>query len=190
MRPSIIAALIVTGTTLFCGCASYKPGAGAQGTVQSIWVAPAVNNSYMPQIATLVSEHVRESFLSDNLVRLVRKDAADAKLEVTILAVSREGRAEGVGIINPNGQGSSVDKGLYQAIDVTISARAVLTSNANGEVLFEHTFETSTQTVPDFYISSSADAERMLMPVLARDLARQIHDAIAARWDDDNTGNE
>ncbi len=90
-------ALTLGGALLLGACASYKPGAAAQGTVESIWVAPAINQSYMPQVATIISERVRNTFLQDNLVRLVRKDAADARLEITVKQVDRTGRATGHG---------------------------------------------------------------------------------------------
>ncbi|MFA5257309.1 MAG: LPS assembly lipoprotein LptE [Opitutales bacterium] len=190
MRTKILSATLAICATLLCACSTYKPGAAAKGTVQSIWVAPAINQSYMPQVATILSERVRVAFLEDNLVRLVRRDVADAKLEITVLGVEREGHASGVTVVQTdevNGvpvQSIGTDNGLYKAFDVTLSARVVLTDNATGEVLVDQTFKASVQSTPNFILSSSADEERLLMPILARDLARQIHDAIAQRWDD------
>ncbi len=172
-------------------CGTYKPGAATQGNIQSIWVAPALNQSYMPQVAVVLSEHLRDRFMKDNLVRLVRRDAADATLEVTIVSLEREGRVRGLVVPvkgeDDNGNptySNKTDKGLYKAVDITLRAKAVLRDNASDKILFEGEFSAGTQTLPGMYISTSADNERMLIPVLARELARQIHDAVALRWDE------
>ena len=189
MTPIRLTAILAASLAMLCGCASYKAGAGIANT-ESIWIAPAINQSYMPQIASVLTERVREAFLSDNIVRIVRKDAADTRLDITIDSVNRESRASGpyVARTTETSTGTKTeetrDNGLDKAYDIILTARAVLTDSKTDRVILDRTYTTSTQALPHPYTLTSADDERMLMPILARDLARQIHDDIAHRWDE------
>jgi hypothetical protein len=189
MRKLTFIAATLAAILLAAGCATYKSGAG-DSTLggRTIWVAPAVNQSYMPQVATAITERVREAFLQDNERTLARRDDADTRLDITVTEIEREGHAPGLtvpDVTEQNGAKNVVsreDRGLYKAYDVILSARAVLTDSKTGKVLFDHEFVTTSQSLPSPYTTTSADQERLLIPILARDLARQIHDSIAHGW--------
>lgn len=176
------------------GCATYKAGTGAPATSRTIWVAPAVNHSYMPQIAVVISERVREAFLEDNVSLIVRKDEADTRLDITVTGVDRFGRANGLRVGTVDDTTGNVryksDRGLDKSYDVVIAARAVLTETRTGKVLLDREFASSSQALPSPYDLTNADNERMLIPILARDIARQVHDAIAHGWPVPSAANE
>jgi hypothetical protein len=172
----------------FSACTTYKPGAAPstlpEGSPASVWVAPALNQSYMPQLALAVTERIRDAFMDDMSMPLVRRDVADMKLEVVIVNVSRVSRAAGLEVLRINEEGMSWDEdsGLSQAIDVVVEARATLTDNHSGAVLLDKVFSASSQHLPSPYRYNSADGERLLLPILARELARQIHESVAGGW--------
>jgi hypothetical protein len=168
------------------GCATYKPGTGAPTASRTIWVAPAVNQSYMPQIAVVITERVREAFLTDDETMIARRDEADTRLDITVTGVDRFGRASGLNVTTVDEKTgerqNKVDRGLDKAYDVVITARAVLTETKTGKVLLDREYAASSQALPSPYNLTNADNERMLLPILARDIARQVHDAIAHGW--------
>lgn len=184
------AALTVLSALLLAGCATYKPGSGAPTGTGTIWVAPAINKSYMPQVAAVITERVREAFLEDGEGVIARREDADTRLDITVTQLERNGRASGLPVLDVqkvDGVNTVVtqnDRGIDKAYDITLVVHAVLTNSNNGKVLFDRDFQTSTQTLASPYVVTNADEERMLMPVLARDLARQIHDSIAHGWAD------
>jgi len=184
-----IAAAFVILALLLNGCATYKAGTGSPANARTIWVAPAVNKSYMPQISSVITERVRESFLADNAQTLVRRNDADTRLDITVTELERNGRASGLTVADVEENDGvktttyEADRGLDKAYDIMITARAVLTDNKTGKVLLDREFLATTQTLPSPYVVTSADSERMLMPILARDLAKQIHDTIAHGWE-------
>jgi hypothetical protein len=183
-------ALFVISALLLTGCASYKAGTGSPASTRTIWVAPVINKSYMPQISAIITERVRESFLADNEQLLARRNDADTHLEITITEMERSGRARGPTVVDVNDKNGVKtakqveDRGLYKSYDVILTARATLTDSKTGKVLMDREYLASTQTLPSPYTVTNADDERMLIPILARDLAKQIHDSIAFTWSD------
>lgn len=183
-----IAALLTLFALALSGCATYKPGTGASANTRTLWIAPGVNKSYMPQIATVVTERVRESFLQDSEDLIARREDADTRMDITITNLERDGRSSGLQVasakdVNGVKTVTSVkDRGIDKAYDVIISARVVLTDSKTGAVLLDREFTTSSQSIVTPYALTNADQERMMMPILARDLARQIHDTVAHTW--------
>lgn len=186
----------VISALLLSGCATYKGGTGSPANDQTIWVAPAINRSYMPQIAAVITERVRASFLEDNERILARKDEADTRLDITVTELERNGRARGLDVTDvevKNGVKTTQikeDRGLDKSYDVIITARAVLSDSKTGKVLLDREFLATSQTLPSPYAVTNADDERMLMPILARDLAKQIHDSITNTWGEKSGINE
>jgi hypothetical protein len=184
------APLILVVLICAIGCASYHTGPASPAQAGTIYVAQAENDSFMAQIGPVLTEKVRDAFLHDTQTRLVRKGQADMILEITIENVDREGRVRGTEVEKvdvKNGQKvitTTNDTGLFKAYNVILTARAVLTNTRTGKVISDHVYQATNQTLPSPYTLGSADDERILMPILARELARQIHDAVAERWDE------
>jgi hypothetical protein len=172
---------------LLAACAGYKPGNGS-AEMRSVYVAPVVNQSYLPGIGTVLAEKMRDSLLSDNSLRLARKSGAEAVLEITVTNVERLGRASGLPVLNAEDvNGVKVveekeDRGLDKAYDITVTVHAVLTDTASGGVLLDKSYDASSQALPDPYLLTNADQETALLPILARDIARRIRDDLAQGW--------
>ncbi len=174
-------------TALLAACAGYKPGNGSP-EVRSVYVAPVVNQSYLPGIGTALAEKMRDGLLSDNSIRLARKNDAEAVLEITVTDVERLGRASGLVVSHAKDvNGVKVveekeDRGLDKAYDITVTVHAVLTDTASGQVLLDKSYDASSQALPDPYLLTNADQETALLPILARDIARRIRDDLAQGW--------
>jgi len=180
--------VVVMATSVFTGCSSYHAGPASPALAESIWVAPAVNETDYPQMGSVLTEKVREAFLHDTQTRLERRDDADVWLELTVKNFARQGRVRGVMVKQATVENgiktveNTEDTGLFKAYNIVIKVRAVLTDK-NNKVLSDKEYETSTQALPNPYTLTSADDERLLMPILARDLARRIHESVAQLWD-------
>ncbi|GEM_PF-6502441 len=174
-------------SVLLTACASYRPGNGSP-EVRNVWVAPVVNQSYLPGIGTVLAEKMRDGLLADNSLRLARKSGAEAILAITVTDVERLGRASGLTVRNAQDvNGVKVveekeDRGLDKAYDITVTVHAVLTDTASGQVLLDKNYDASSQALPDPYLLTNADQEAALLPILARDIARRIRDDLAQGW--------
>jgi hypothetical protein len=188
-RATPISLILATlAAALFSGCSSYHAGPASPALAESIWVAPAVNETDIPQFGSVLTEKIREAFLHDTQTKLERRDEADVWLEITIKQFERQGRVRGVMVKQTeieNGVKTvkeTEDTGLFKAYNLVIKVRAVLTDK-NNKVLSDKEYETISQALPNPYTLTNADEERLLMPILARDLARKIHESVAQLWD-------
>jgi hypothetical protein len=181
--------LIILAAAAMAGCSSYHVGPASPALAESIWIAPAVNDTDLPQFGTVLAEKVRESFLHDTQTRLMRQDDADVWLELTVKGLEREGRVRGVTVRQAKETDGVKtvkeveDTGLFKAYNIVIKVRAILTDKDN-RILSDKEYEASTQALPTPYVMNSADDERLLMPILARELARQIHESVAQLWNE------
>jgi hypothetical protein len=182
--------LIITflAAAIFTGCSSYHAGPASPALAESIWVAPVVNETEYPQLGSVLAEKTREAFLHDTQTRLERRDNADVWLEITVKGFEREGRVRGVNVKQADSKNGvktvevTKDTGLFKAYNIVIRARAVLTDR-NNKVLSDREFEATAQALPNPYGMTNADDERLLMPIVANTLARQIHESVAQLWD-------
>ncbi len=178
-------ASLSAAVALLAGCGTYKAGSG-RPLADSVYIGPAVNESFLPQIDVVVTERLRDAFMGDSGVRLADRDSADAILNVTISEFSREGRAHGLPVEETGPDGNLTlqeDTGMARAFDLFLRAHVQLVDSVSGRVLLEDEFMATTQSIPTPYYRGSAEEERLLLPVLARDLARQIRIAIESRWE-------
>jgi len=117
MRASLVFGLL--GLLLFSGCAHYRLGTGATLSFRTLYVAPIINQSNLPQSVTIISTQLREAFLRDSRIILVNTpEEADATLTVRLLNYSRAGKT-----------GLRDDTGLARNFDVSVEAEASLRDN-------------------------------------------------------------
>lgn len=180
--------LTIAGLVLTCcaGCASYQAGT-PEPVARSVWIEPVRNESFAPQVELLLGERLRHAILSGPGVQLTFRDEADALLEVTVLDFQREGRAHGLDVAEPDGS-AEPDRNIARAFDLTLVARVRLLSADSGDVLLDRTLRSNSQSIPHPSVSSAADAERLMMPLLARDMARQIHGLLIGGWSSNGQG--
>ncbi len=160
----------LAGILALSGCAHYHLGSGGKPAFKTLYVAPVVNASNLPQAVAVVSTELRESFLRDGRVALVNSaDEADAILTVRLTKYGRSVTA-----------GQSTDTGLARKFDVTLSAEASLRDNRSGKFLFE---KRPVEAVRQIYTDSGQlQAEYQTVPLLAETLAKNVLSATLDVW--------
>ena len=174
-----LVSLVVLG--LLSGCASYHLGAPAELPFEAIYIRPASNDSFAPQAQAIVSSQLRQQFIRDGRVHLVDNEtAADAVLDVNLAEYDRRGGAR-----------RSSDTVVASDFDISLSADVSLYISGTGDYLFEsRKIAGRTKTyIENPYAADSAlrtqayqQSEYQAMPVLARDLARNIADEVLSVW--------
>jgi len=93
MHPSVRFCLILTVIVVaMCGCTSYSPVSSNQKPVK-VAVLPIVNESDLPQIIAPLARNLREKLAHSPNWDLVGKETAEAKLQVTVLALEKRAMA-------------------------------------------------------------------------------------------------
>ncbi|MGC6455179.1 MAG: LPS assembly lipoprotein LptE [Coraliomargaritaceae bacterium] len=183
IRDSIKTSFLVsiTSAVLFLsGCANYHMGDSAPLPFHSIYILPAVNESFAPLAVASVSAEIREAFIRDGRVVLVTKEEeADAVLTIDLTdydrtAVTRE----------------SEDTVRARDFRIRFEGRLSLFNQTSGNYYFQ---DRSIVADTNAYVGNPygetgtvrfdyRQAEQVAMSRLARDLARQAASAVLANW--------
>jgi hypothetical protein len=163
--------LCLTGILLFSGCANYRLGSGGQLSFRTLYIAPVVNESNVPQAVAIVSTQLREAFLHDSRVILVNSaEEADATLTVHLVKYRRESASS-----------QTNDTGLTRKFDVTLHAEATLRDNRDNKLIFEdRKVQASRQVFTDS--GQQLQAEYQNIPLLAESLAKNVRGAALDIW--------
>jgi len=162
--------LCIAGLLALSGCSSYHLGSGGKLAFTTLYVAPVVNESNLPQAVAVVSTELREAFLKDGRVALVNNaDDADAILTVKLTQYGRSATAS-----------QANDTGLARKFDVTLDAEATLRDNHQNKFLFEKRKVRATREV--FTDSGQLQSEYNNVPVLAETLSKNILSATLDVW--------
>jgi hypothetical protein len=159
------------------GCKSYQLGHPAELPFETIYVAPAKNDSYAPQAQALLSSAVRSAMIRDGRVELIAEpDQADAILEITLSDYNRRG-----GTRDPQ------DTSVAQDYDLSLEVMIDLYDQRSGTYLIEskRLVDSTIAYLSNDYtgeISGLAQSETQAMPRLARDLGRKIVDKVLSTW--------
>jgi len=160
---------------LLSACSAYRLGApsaanGANPAYSAIFVPLVRNESYAPQVRTLLTEQLRESITADADFSLAAEAAsADAVLEVTVTDYRRRETATRVD-----------DTGRGFAYALVLGARFTLRSADGTRTWFAAvpvSAESTVYAAPDL-----VDAEYQNLPVLASELSRRILHRISDQW--------
>ncbi|MGJ8639941.1 MAG: LPS assembly lipoprotein LptE [Opitutaceae bacterium] len=179
-RCTLLAILGFIAITLLSGCASYK--LGSQGTLpfKSIYISPAVNESFAPQAQTIISAQIRETFIRDGRVKVLsNENDADTVLTVTLTDYDRKSNAR-----------FRSDTEFARTFLLTLNARVSLYNAQEGNFLFQdRELVESTNVYSDNpYATSTTEqqsytqAEYNAMSRIARDISRQIADEVLSPW--------
>jgi len=155
---------------LLSGCSNYRLGTSGQLAFRTLYVAPVVNESNLPQAVAIVSTRLREEFLNDPRIILVNTaEEADATLTVSLTNYSRQSQTRQL-----------VDTGLSRKFDVTLDAEATLRDNRDNKLIFENR---KVQAVRQAYVDSGQlQSEYQNVPLLAETLAKNIRAAALDVW--------
>ncbi len=160
----------IVGLFTLSGCANYNLGSGGKLTFQTVYIAPVVNKSNLPQSVAVFSTGLREAFLKDGRVSLVNTaDQADVTLTVKLLKYSRASTAS-----------QSTDTGLARKFDVTLEAEASLRDNRQNKFLFEKRKVEAVRQV--FTDSGQLQAEYQTVPLLSETLSKNVLSATLDVW--------
>jgi hypothetical protein len=155
---------------LLSGCSNYRLGTGTELSVRTLYIAPVVNESNLPQAVAPVSAQLRETFLRDARIILVNTpDEADAILTVTLVRYGRESQVR-----------QTVDTGLTRKFDVTLDAEVTLRDTSEKKSIFENRKVQAVRQV--FVDSGQLQAEYTNVPLLAEELAKNIRSASLDAW--------
>src|ERR1700710_508748 len=86
LAPLFFACVACFGFLLPAGCANYQLGTGAKLKFTTLFIAPVIGKTVIPQAQALVTTQLREAFIRDGRVALADSaDAADAVLRISLV---------------------------------------------------------------------------------------------------------
>ena len=165
-RSFLLAATLLLPTA----CATYKLGLPEGPPFNSVQVEVVKNASFAPQMQGYLTRSLREVFSTGpSHVRLGAGDAADATLSITVDDYRRR-----MATTNPN------DTGEPNSYHLEISAKATLVDNRTGDTYFKN--RPFRSTIRSFGADQLPERERQNLPLLARDLAKDIYEEVTTAW--------
>jgi hypothetical protein len=165
MRLNTLALLPVLAA--LCGCAGYRvgPSNAQEAGARSIQITPFLNHTLEAGMADELTSSLRKSIQRDGTYRLATR--GDADLVVTGVINTYQRRELSL---------SRNDARTVQDYQVLLTAHVTATEAGTGRVLLDRPVSAGALLrVGDDFVSS----ERQAMPMLARDLARQITSLLA-----------
>ena len=152
------------------GCATYKLGLPEGPPFRSIHVPVVRNNTFAPQMQGYLTRAIREEFTKgSSSLSLQEEDTAEAVLRITLTQYNRR-----TATVNPN------DTGEPTSFNLRLTATATLENQRTGEIYFkDRRFE---EVIQSFGSDQLPERERQNLPLLARKLAKSIHEDVTTVW--------
>lgn len=154
-------------------CQHYQLGRSTSLPFKTLYVAPVQNDSYAPQAQALLTENLIRFFLVDGSVKIVSENQADAILQVTISDYERNLFAT-----------QSDDTLRARSFSLKLKAQATLYDKQKGTAYFQdRSFIASEVTFSETDEGASLpQAEYQTIPILTRELAKEIRDGVINVW--------
>ncbi len=152
---------------LASGC-NYRMGTEATPPFSSITIDTVKNDSFAPQMQAEIHRQLADSLAQENALHVV-SSGGRGRLAVTLTDYRRE-----VAAVNP---ADTVAAASYQ---LTLEAKVTLTDAASGKVLFRD--RALRATLPAYAQAGFNRTEFQTLPLLSRELAKEIKDAIVGVW--------
>jgi outer membrane lipopolysaccharide assembly protein LptE/RlpB len=151
-------------------CATYKLGLPEGPPFKSIYIPVVRNNTFAPQMQAHMTRAIREEFARGGRpVVLTDEDSADSVLRITLTNYSRR-----TATVNPN------DTGLPASYHLRLTASVSLIDNQTGNVYFkDRPFQ---EVIQSFGSDQLPERERQNLPLLARNLAKNIYEDVTTVW--------
>jgi hypothetical protein len=161
--------LVLFPCLLLCACAHYRSGNGSELPFRTIYVAPVGNDSFAPQMQTILSAQVRQKFLQHPHIKLANNSDSDATLTITIVHFGQS-------------VATTMSNDSIRAKSFAINAKAScsLFDNKKGVYLFENYIvevNMDSRTEGDYQRNKS-----QTIPQLSLKLAEKISDAVCNPW--------
>ena len=169
MRPFARTLLALALLGSLTACSHYHLGAPGRPVAQSVFVAPAVNASFAPQVGPLVTDAVRLAISRDGRIELAGgEDSAEAHLQIRLTKYERDVLAA-----------RHDDTALARKFAVRLTAEITLIDR-NGKILIDRR---TIQATRDAFVDSGLQpTEYQTMPLLAEALATEIAHALLDTW--------
>jgi hypothetical protein len=152
------------------GCATYKLGLPEGPPFNSVHVEVVKNSSFAPLMQGELTRALRETFATGpSHVRLGAAEASDATLSITVDNYRRR-----MATTNPK------DTGEPNSYHLEIFAKATLVDNRTGKTYFKG--RPFRQSIRSFGSDLLPERERQNLPLLARDLAKDIYEEVTTAW--------
>lgn len=161
-------AFVLLGVSaLLTGC-HYKMGTEAEPPFSAITIEPVRNESFAPQMQAEIHRQLADSLAQESALRVV-SSGGRAKLSVALTDYRRE-----VAAVNPS------DTLAAASYALTLEAKVSLFDNATGKFLFrDRVFRA---TLPAYTQSGFNRTETQTLPLISRELAKNIKDAVMGVW--------
>jgi len=155
--------------SLLAGCGRYHLGRHAEPPFRSIYIRPASNDSFAPQVQAIISQQLREQFIRDGLLQVETEGEADAVLEIVLRNYRRDVAAT-----------RTDDTAVAEKLRHRLIAVCTLTDARTGQVYFrDRRVEGAADSFPG---ERPIQGEFQAMPVLAGDMARRISAEVLQVW--------
>lgn len=165
IRPVSIVLLVFVALTSGC---NYRMGTTAQPPFSTITIEAVKNDSFAPQMQAEIHRQLADSLAQEAVLHVV-PSGGRGRLAVTITDYRRD-----VAAVNPS------DTIAAASYSMTLEAKATLTDAASGKVLFR---DRSFRAVLPAYAQGGFNrTEFQTLPLLSRELAKNIKDAVVGVW--------
>lgn len=170
MKRSIHLIACLSTALLISGCMGYKLGGSRPEGVETVYMAPVVNETTEPAIELQVTEALRQRIQFDGRLKLLNTPDSDAVIEVALTRYT----LSAIAFRNDRKHQSTAEQ--YR---IRIDAVATLKDSETGEILSESkTYGEST-----FYFGSDlTSSKRDALPRAAQEVAKFIVDDLIERW--------
>jgi outer membrane lipopolysaccharide assembly protein LptE/RlpB len=167
--------LLLAATAVFAGCGVYTLGTRAKPPFSTIALQPVENATHAPQVQAILHQQLADALSRENNIRLISQgDGAAATLRVRLTAYEHT-----LSATNPD------DTMRGSAFTLTLRARCTLINNTTGKPHFAEREISASQVahVPAAGATGSfSSVEYQTLPILTRELARKIRDALTDTW--------
>ncbi len=170
MKPSLrlrLAAFGALAALAVSGC-NYAFGPGGEPPFSSITVEPVKNETFAPQMQAEIHRQLADSLMQEKALHVV-PSGGQGRLSVSLVEYRRE-----ISAVNPK---DTVQASTYR---LSLTAKITLVDARNGKVLMK-------DRVVRAWLSAYADdgflrTESQTLPLVSRELAKQIKDAVTGVW--------
>lgn len=162
------------------GCANYQWGDSAPLPFHTLYIKPATNNSFAPQVVAIISSEIREAFIRDGRVKiLASEEHAEAVLSVQLTDYMRSAASR-----------DTQDSVRARDFGISLESKLSLYDQRTGNYFFRNRTVTAKTSA---YVGNPYDsngilnddyrqAENLANPRLARDIGRQAADTVLGYW--------
>jgi len=165
----VLAILALTMLLQLSGCGSYSLGTAGKLPFQTIYVEPARNNSYAPQVSAPLTDNIIERLQQHPGLKVVETGGADVTLKTTVVNYRRT-----------VGATQSRDTALAQSYILTLDCNITLVDNRTGEEIMPTRLVSAKQQA--FVDGGFLTAEYQAIPVLTREMAKNISNEVVSVW--------